>query len=394
MLPITKLTSTVLNKAQKLREDLHRHPELGYQERRTSVVVADFLRDIGLDRVEVGLAETGVVGLLNGGKPGKTVALRADMDALPIREETGVPYSSVNEGVMHACGHDGHTAILMATAKVLADMRDDIAGNVKFIFQPAEEGGAGGEKLAQAGVLKDPDVGAIFALHGSSQLRPGQIEVSLTPNAAANGFRIDVHGDGAHGSRPHESIDPIMIGTQIITTAQALVTREKEPDRPLVLSFCAFNSGTKSNIIPDEAVIRGTIRAMDMKTLQQVRKGVRRVARNVAKALRGSVTITDDEVYPPVNNDPEMVDLVRSVGRELLGARKVLKPKAQTMGGEDFAFYLTDQGGVPGCIFRLGVESNANLHSARFDFGSEALEPGILMMVNVALRYLMGGGEG
>jgi len=391
VVPVKSVSKAILRTARRLREDIHKHPELGFCEERTAALVADFLREAGLDEVQTGLAETGVVGLLKGGKRGKSVALRADMDALPILEETGLPYASANEGVMHACGHDGHTAVLLGTARLLAGMRDRIAGNVKFIFQPAEEGGSGGEKLAQAGVLREPDVGAIFALHATSLLKPGQIEVSLTPNAGANGFRIDILGRGSHGARPQESIDPVMIGVQIITAAQTILTREKNPDTPAVLSFCAFNAGTKSNIIPEKAVLMGTIRAMDMAVLSKVRRSLERVARGVAKSLRGRVEIKDDEVYPPVKNDPRMVELIRSVGRELFGARNVRKPRAQSMGGEDFAFYLTEQGGVPGCIFRLGVESDANLHTPRFDFGSAALEPGILMLPICALLYLSDG---
>jgi amidohydrolase len=313
------------------------------------------------------------------------------MDALPVREEGGLPYASANKGVMHACGHDGHTAVLLATAGVLASRRNSFDGNVKFIFQPAEEGGGGGERMVEAGVLTAPDVDAIFALHASPKLSPGQIELSLTPTAGANGFRIEMIGKGAHGSKPHVGVDPIMIGVQIIASAQAVVTREKRPDRPAVLSFCAFNAGTKNNIIPDRAVLLGTIRAMDMKTLRQVRRGLGRVAREVASSLRGKAVVENEEVYPPVNNDPGLVDLVRTVGTELFGRRNVLKPREQSMGAEDFAFFLSDQGGVPGCIFRLGVASDENLHTSRFDFGSEALEPGILMMVNTALRFLAAG---
>ncbi len=389
-LPVTALPEGLLGTARRLREDLHRHPELGYQETRTAGVIAESLRESGLERVTEGVAETGVVGLLKGGRPGKTVALRADIDALPIVEETGLPYASENEGVMHACGHDGHTAILLAVARLLAGMRDDIAGNVKFLFQPAEEGGAGGEKMVQEGVLRDPDVDGIFALHCGSQIEAGRIEVSLTPNAAANGFAIKIIGKGAHGSKPHLSIDPIMIGTQIMTAAQALVTREKEPDRPLVLSFCAFHAGTKSNIIPASAEILGTIRAMDMETLTKVREGLRRIANGVAGMMRGTVEVIDHEIYPPVVNDPDMVQLVRDVGAELQGEGSVGTPAEQSMGGEDFAFYLTAQGGVPGCMFRLGVETDENLHTSRFDFGSKALDTGILMMTNSALRFLHG----
>jgi amidohydrolase len=387
---LLKVPRGVLSAAKRLREDFHRHPELAYEEERTAARVAAFLRDVGLDEVRTGVGETGVVGLLRGARAGRTVALRADMDALPIQEETGLAYASARPGVMHACGHDGHTAILLAVARVLAGMRERVPGNVKFVFQPAEEGGAGAEKMVRDGVLRDPDVHGIFALHASSNLKPGQVELSLTPNAGVNGFRMEVLGQGAHGARPHEGVDPIMIATQIITAAQSIVTRERRPDRPVVLSFCAFHAGTKDNIIPDRASLLGTIRATDLRTLRTVRRALERVSTGVARSLRGRALVEDIEVYPPVRNDPGLLELVRRVGTELLGSRNVVDAEDQSMGGEDFSFYLSDQGGAPGVIFRLGVESRAHLHSARFDFGSAALEPGILVMVNLALAFLCG----
>jgi amidohydrolase len=310
------------------------------------------------------------------------------MDALPIREQTGLPYASVNDGVMHACGHDGHVAVLLATARVLAQMREGMAGNVKLIFQPAEEGGAGGKRMVEAGCLQDPEVDVIFALHARSGIRPGQIQLALTPNVGVNGFEMTVRGKGGHGARPHDCVDPVAIGAQIITAAQTIVSREMRPDRPIVLSFCSFQAGTKNNIIPDTAKLMGTIRAVDMKDLSRVRRALGRLAGNVARSMRGQVTIHDDELYPPVKNDARLLEVVRGVGAELLGKRNVLEAQEQRMGGEDFAFYLADQGGAPGVIFSLGVESRENLHSARFDFGAAALEPGILMMANLALASL------
>ncbi len=385
---LKKLPRGLLNRTRKRREELHRHPELGYEEVRTASVVAEALRELGADEVRTGVAETGVIGLLRGAGRGKTVALRADMDALPIREETGLPYASVNDGLMHACGHDGHTAILLATAEVLAGMRDEIAGNVKFLFQPAEEGGAGGMKMVREGCLRGPRVDSVFALHARSEIRPGQVQLALAPNVAVNGFEMMVVGKGGHGAAPQDCVDPVAIGAQIITTAQTVVSRETHPGCPIVLSFCSFQAGIKGNIIPDTARILGTIRATDMKMLRKVRRALGRVARNVAEAMRGRATINDHELYPPVKNHPVALGLVREVGEELLGRKNVLDTPLQRMGGEDFAFYLHEQGGAPGAIFGLGVESDERLHTSRFDFGSEALEPGILMLVNLALRAL------
>jgi amidohydrolase len=390
-LPVTKVSKRIVSRAKKIREDLHRHPELSFEEVRTTRLIAERLRKIGVDDVKEGVVGTGVLGLLRGARPGATVALRADIDALPIQEETGLPYASVHEGVMHACGHDGHTAILLAVAELLAGMRKKLAGKVKFIFQPAEEGFAGGRAMVQAGCLKRPKVDAIFALHGSSRTRSGRVEVSRTQYAGMNGFRVEITGKGGHGSAPHTFVDPIAIGAQIVTAAQTIVSRESRPDEPTVLSFCSFQAGTKDNIIPDTALLLGTIRGLDVKVVGGVRKSLARVARNVAAAMRGKAIVEDLEFYPPTRNDPDLVEFVQEVGRELLGSRNVGAPKYQTMGAEDFSYYLADQGGVPGAMFSIGIESDENHHTSRFDFGSAAIEPGILMLANLAVLFLARG---
>jgi len=387
-LAVGHLSKRLLTKARKMREDFHQHPELAYEERRTASVIAETLRAAGLDEVHTGIAETGVVGVLRGERPGATVALRADIDALPIREEMGLPYASVNEGVMHACGHDGHIAILLTVASILAGMREAFAGNVKFIFQPAEEGAAGGKRMAQAGVLHEPDVDAIFALHGTAGLSPGRIRLAPIPYSAMNGWHIEIEGKGGHGAAPETTIDPILIGAQIVTAAQTIVTREKRADRPAVLSVCAFNSGTKENVVPESAVLQGTIRATDMKVLRHVRRALGRITTGIAKSMRGRARVVDHEIYPPVINDPELLKLVGKIAVEVVGPRNVCHATQQHMASEDFAYYLPEQGGVPGVMFQIGIETTENHHTPRFDFGTAALEPGILMMTNLALRYL------
>jgi amidohydrolase len=389
-LAIDRVNKRMLAAARKLREDLHRHPELAFQERRTAGVIARALRDAGLDEVRTGIAETGVLGLLRGGRPGRTVALRADIDALPIQEESGLPYASVREGVMHACGHDGHTAILLAVARLLSGMRREVAGTIKFIFQPAEEGEAGGKRMAEAGVMREPDVDAIFALHASSGLGARKIQLAKVPYAAMNGFQVRIAGKGGHGAAPETTVDPILIGAQIVTAAQSIVSREKGPDQPLVLSICTFQAGTKENIVPESASLQGTIRALDMKALRRAHHALERVATGTARSMRGHAEVIDHQVYPPVINDPRLLGLVREVGVELLGRRNVVEAAQQRMASEDFAFYLPDQGGAPGAMFQLGIETKENHHTPRFDFGSAALEPGILMMANVALRAAAG----
>jgi len=387
-LPIPKVGRRLVQRARKLREDLHMHPELSLEEKRTCAVVAERLRKAGLDQVHAGVGGTGVVALLRGERPGPTVALRADIDALPIQEASGVPHASKNDGVMHACGHDGHTAILVAVAELLSRARGELSGNVKFIFQPGEEGYGGARLMLDAGCLSDPQVDGIFALHGANKVAPGRIEVTPTPYAAMASFRLEVLGRGGHGAYPDTCIDPIAIGSHIVTAAQTIVSRESGPAEPVVLSFCAFQAGTAANVIPDSAVLLGTLRAMELSVLRRVRRSLWRVARSVATGMRGKVTIEDLACYPPVKNDPELLELVRQVGCALLGRRNVGQARNQVMGSEDFSYYLPEQGGVPGAMFRLGIETTANHHTPRFDFGSAALEPGILMMANVAALFL------
>ena len=388
-LPVNDVPKKTIERARRLREDIHRHPELGMQEHRTCGVVADRLREIGLDDVAAPVAGTGVVALLRGrAGEGPTVALRADMDALPIQEEVGPRYRSVHDGVMHACGHDGHVACLLGAAEVLAGRRDAMAGNVKLIFQPGEEGWRGGEKMVQAGCLDDPHVDAIFALHGLHAIRPGQLLLYDQPAVAVDGFEMTIEGKGGHGAMPNLCVDPVVAGAQIISAAQTIVSRESGPDEPVVLTFGSLKAGTMGNIIPDSAVIEGTIRALEYKTMRRVRRALGRVASNVGRALRTRVGIRDLHVYPPVKNDAAMLAFTEDVGVELFGRRNVMRPEGYLMGGEDFAFYLPEQGGVPGAFVFMGVEMDENLHTARFDFGSAALKPGILMLTNLALRFL------
>ncbi len=387
---IKEVPEDILGEARQVREDLHRHPELSYEEERTGALVAEHLRGLGLDEVRAGVARTGVVGVLRGRAGGPCVALRADMDALPVTEETGLPYASEREGVMHACGHDGNTAVLMAVARLLSERRDELPGAVKFIFQPAEEGYAGAKAMVEEGCLEAPPPDAILALHGATGLEVGQLRVAAVPNAGMTSFRIDIRGRGGHGAVPHETVDPIMIGAQILSAAQTIVSRETRPDLPVVLSICAFQAGSKANIIPETASLLGTTRATEMETLDRMRGALERVAGGIAESMRGQATLTQTESYPPVHNDPELLELVRRVGAALGGERNVVELEGQRMTSEDFSYFLEDQGGVPGVIFGLGVGTDAALHSPHFDFGHAALGPGILTLCNLAMAYLRG----
>lgn len=378
--------------ADRLRQDFHRHPELAFQERRTAGVVAERLRAWGAEVVAEGVAGTGVVGLIRGGRPGRCVALRAEMDALPIEEQTGLAFASIHSGIMHACGHDGHMAILLTCARMLAEVRQRLAGSIKFVFQPAEEQGAGAARMVEAGVLREePAVDAIFALHARPRVAPGRIELSPVPSAASDAFTIRVHGTGCHAAYPHLGTDPIAIGCQIVTALQQIVARQVAPFDSAVVSVGSFHAGSRGNIIPAEAELGGTVRTRDPRVRKQVIAAVERIVTGCARALGGRAELQLRQGYPRVCNHPALTGLVRKVGLELLGAGNVLDATEATMGAEDFAFYLEEQGGVPGCLFRLGVETEVFVHTPAFDFGHDALAPGILMAANIALQYL--GGE-
>ena len=386
---IRDVDSVTLEWAERLRQELHRYPELAFNEHQTATVVAEALRSLGLDAVYEGVAGTGVIGVLCGSRSGKTIALRADMDALAIEEETGLPYASLQPGLMHACGHDGHSAVVLGAARLLSKLRAELAGTVKFIFQPAEEEGAGAKCLVAAGVLRDePPIEAIFALHGRSEVPLGSIELDPIPSAATNPFDVRVQGVESHGAYPHRGIDPIPIAAHIVTALQQVVSRRVAPYESAVVTIGSFHAGAQRNVIPREAVLQGTIRTRDPAVQTRVVEEVRRITTGTASAFGAQAEIRFLEGYPRVKNDPTLMELVRAVGRELLGTDNVLEAHEQTMGGEDFAYYLTEQGGVPGCLFKLGLGCKAQLHTAQFDFGASALPYGILMLANLARRYL------
>ncbi|MHC4778393.1 MAG: M20 metallopeptidase family protein [Planctomycetota bacterium] len=384
------------------REHLHEHPELSLQEHETTAYVTALLEKWGYETFRPPGLETGVVAMLEGTggtETARVAALRADIDALPITEETGLPFASEvrglldgkDVGVMHACGHDGHTAILLGVAKALGEFRGEVPGTIKFVFQPGEEGGAGGKLMADGGVLKDPDVDAIFALHCRYGLPVGMIELSETPNASTDAFEIEVFGRGGHGAYPHTTVDPIPVAAQIINGLQAIVSRRIHPARPAVVTVGSLRAGDTYNVIPDRAHMKGTIRTLDPETRELAVSSLISFTEKAAAAggARAEVRIVDG--YPPVRCDRGLIELVRHVATLLFGADQVRDQPDQTMGGEDFSYYLEDEGGVPGIIFRLGVGCTENQHTSRFDFGSAALVPGMRIMATTALRFLEGG---
>lgn len=374
---------------RELRHDIHRHPELRFEERETSRKVAERMRAAGLE-VRTGVAGTGVVAVVRGARAGRTVALRADMDALPIQEETGLPYASLRSGAMHACGHDGHTATLVAVGEVLARLRPAMAGNVVLIFQPAEEGGFGAVKMIEAGVLDDPRVEAIFALHSWPPLEAGVIGYRHGAMMASSDYlKVRVVGRGGHASSPHLCVDPVPVACRIVTALQELVSRETDPVDSAVITIGKIHGGSASNAIPDDVTLEGTIRTLSETTRARMRERVQALAKGLAEASRCVAEVDVPPGYASLTNHDGMVTLGRRVAEEWIGAGCVRMLEAPSMGGEDFTYFLQR---VPGALFRLGVARPGQpcppLHSNRFDFNDEALPNGVRFLCGVALEYL------
>jgi len=372
-----------------IRRDLHRNPELGFQEHRTSRVVSAYLESLGL--VPQILAGTGVVATIRGNRPGKTVALRADMDALTIGEQAEHDYVSAVPGLMHACGHDGHTAILLGAAKLLTE-NNDFPGHVKLIFQPAEEGPGGAMPLIAAGVLENPTVEAAFGLHlGTFVVRAGQIALREGPVCAApDTITIVVRGKGGHGAHPHLSVDAVVAASHVVIALQTIVSREIDPLAAVVLSLGTIKGGYRENIIADEVEIKGTVRTLSPEIRAAMPERIERIVKGVCDSLRADFTFTYEAGYPVLVNDSAMTYLVERVGQRVLGMGNVLRAPAPSMGGEDFS-YIAER--VPSCFFYLGAlnpekECHYPIHHPKFNFDEEAIPYGMAMLVEACLEYL------
>jgi len=388
------------------RRDLHANPELGNREFRTSKIVADHLRALGFDEVKEKVAYTGVVGVLKGNKPGPVIALRADMDALPVTEETDVPFKStvttewngMPAGTMHACGHDTHVSILMGVAQMLSGMRDDIAGTVKFIFQPAEEmppiGEQGGARLMiEEGCMDNPKVDAIFGLHITSKLHAGKIGYRPGPfMAAADQFRIFVRGNQTHGAQPWSGVDPIVVGSQIVMGLQTIVSRSMNlTEEPSVVTVGSFHAGNRSNIIPDEAKMEGTIRSFDEKHRSEIHEFIDKITTLIAESGGAKAHVHIERGYPVTVNDVALTDWSVPVMKRAVGEANVgLCPK--TCGAEDFSYF---QQQVPGFFFNIGCTPPTqeckyapSNHSPRFYVDESGLKTGVKAMATLALDWL------
>jgi amidohydrolase len=415
--PPSALSAKIDSKAKEIeskliawRRDIHEHPELGNQEKRTAKLVADHLRSLGMD-VKTGVAVTGVVGVLKGGKPGPVVALRADMDALPVKEQVDVPFASKATGtfldkpvdVMHACGHDTHTAMLMATAEVLASMKDQLPGTVKFIFQPAEETPAdfepdgtntwGAKQMIAEGVMDNPKVDAVFGLHVSSSYEAGKLYWRSGPAmAAADQFWVDVKGTQTHGARPWQGVDPIVVGSQIVMGLQTIISRQSNIAlEPAVITVGTFHAGNRMNIVPEDAAMTGTVRTYDEGMKKDIHQRIKHTAESIATSANASAKVKVVELYNAVVNPADFTEKMGPTLRRVAGKGNYdLQPKSSA--SEDFSFY---QQKAPGMFFYLGVTPKdkdlskaAPNHSPHFYVDESAMITGVRAMSNLAVDFL------
>ena len=377
--------AAIAGEAVLWRRDLHRRPELLYALDETSAFVAEKLSAFGLDEVVTGVGGSGVVGVLRGQSGNRAVALRADMDALPIEEITGAPWASQKPGAMHACGHDGHTATLLAAARHLAAERD-FAGTVVFVFQPAEEGGAGARAMIEDGLFQRFPVDEIYGIHnlpglpvGSFAVRPGAIM------ASTDRFYIDILGRGGHAARPHETIDPILVGAQLVTALQSIVARNTDPLASGVVSVTTFHAGNTDNVIPQTARLSGTVRALDEKVRADLEASVGRIATTVAATFGAEARIAYERGYPVTVNHAGPAVRVGDAIEGLFGGNAVNRAGAPLMAAEDFSYYLER---VPGAYFFMGNGPSAGLHHPAYDFADAAIAPGAAVWAALARASL------
>jgi amidohydrolase len=386
-MPIVNRVADLHAEITAWRRDLHAHPELLYDVHRTAASVADKLKSFGCDNVVTGIGRTGVVAVIRGRKAGaKVVGMRADMDALPIEEATGLPYQSTVPGKMHACGHDGHTAMLLGAAKYLADTRN-FAGTAVVIFQPAEEGGAGARAMLQDGLLERFGIEEVFGMHNHPGLPVGQFAIRPGPAmASTDTIAIDLEGVGGHAAWPHEGVDTILVGAQIVNQLQSIVSRNVDPLEAAVISICMFQGGHTDNVIPQHVRLRGTARSLSAGVRDLLQKRVREVVEGTARLYGAKAELTYTTGYPVLVNEERRTAFAAAVAGEIAGTDKIVNGPPR-MGAEDFAYMLQQR---PGAFIWLGNGDSAGLHQPAYDFNDEAIPVGTSYWVRLAETALAG----
>ncbi|MGG5461791.1 M20 metallopeptidase family protein [Clostridium sp. B9] len=377
-----------------LRRDFHENPELGFEEWRTSGKIKEFLTNEGIEYIET--AKTGVCGIIRGtleddSKKDRCIALRSDIDGLPMNDKKSCSYSSKIPGRMHACGHDAHMSILLGAAKLLNRHKDKFSGTVKLLFEPAEETTGGAPLMIEDGVLENPRVQKIIGLHVEETLNVGEIMIKKgVVNAASNPFTIKIKGRGGHGAYPHMAIDPIVMASQVVLGLQTIVSREIKPVNPAVVTVGSINGGTAQNIIPDEVTLKGVIRTMTLEDRAYAKERLKEIATSICKAMRGECEVIIEESYPCLYNDDDMVDLVKETAKEIIGEENVKEQAAPKLGVESFAYFALER---ESAFYFLGARNEArniihSAHNSMFDVDEDLLPIGVSIQSGAALKYL------
>lgn len=393
---ITQEIDRIYDEIVEIRRDFHQHPELSEQEERTASKISQYLTSWGIPH-QTGLAGFGICAMIQGKKTpasgGKfrTIGIRADMDALPIRERNEVPYCSQTEGVMHACGHDMHTAILLGTAKILKSMEQELPGTVKFFFQPAEETIGGADRMIQSGCMENPKVDAVLALHVAPTVPSGMVEFCLGKmNAASTELEIRIHGASCHGAHPNLGIDPILVGAYVITGLQSIVSRTLSPTNAGLVTIGQFHAGSKDNVIPNEAILTGIIRALDNDTREVLKQKAEQIACRTAEAFGATATVTLKDSYPALVNDPEVGAIIETMARRELSAGRICHMPEPSLGADDFSYFTN---AAKGFYFNIGTKRPAedrpqNLHNEWYNPDEYAMKTGMFMEAAGVLELL------
>ncbi|GES47227.1 amidohydrolase [Rhizobium dioscoreae] len=384
-MPILNRAAELQGEVTEWRRHIHAHPELLYAVENTAAFVAEKLRAFGVDEVVTGIGRTGVVGLIRGKGEGRTIGLRADMDALPLTEITGKPYASQTPGKMHACGHDGHTAMLLGAAKYLAENRN-FNGNIAVIFQPAEEGGAGGDAMVKDGMMERFQIAEVYGMHNMPGLPVGHFAIRKGAiMAATDEFTVSIKGVGGHAAMPHKTIDPIAIGAQIVSNLQLIASRSADPLKSVVVSVTTFNAGNAHNVIPNDASFTGTVRTLDPEMRDLAEQRFKQIVTGIAASHGAEAEIEFHRNYPVTFNHADETDHAIAVAEEIAGAGNVIPNIDPMMGGEDFSYMLLAR---PGAFIFVGNGDSAGLHNPAYDFNDEAIAHGISYWVRLAEHRL------